>query len=269
MTSTRNMTLPHMEHDTVKHAKEGEIPLCCGNLKLRLAQDQNDANVGSVVWPCTRYLVNASATNSHVVAALQGKPYLTAIGEKPTPEPGFLAGRRILELGSGTGFVGLALALMGADVTLTEQPSAMPLLEHNVALFTGDNAGKNKAGTAVATTLDWHKVGDSGIDLAAHRVLVASECLYAVENLGHSYLVDVVAKFLKAPREDTTGVVAILAYETRDDDIEESVIAQLKAHKLHVHALKRSAPVQPSEGNDHALPVHYVILAVSLKTHRH
>ena len=43
------------------------------------------------------------------------------------------AGKRVLELGAGTGLVGLTLAAFGADVVLTDLPDAMPLLRHNVS----------------------------------------------------------------------------------------------------------------------------------------
>ena len=41
-------------------------------------------------------------------------------------------GKRIIEVGAGTGLVGLLLAKLGASVLFTDQPHALPLLAHNV-----------------------------------------------------------------------------------------------------------------------------------------
>ncbi|XP_061642272.1 EEF1A lysine methyltransferase 3-like isoform X1 [Phyllopteryx taeniolatus] len=43
-----------------------------------------------------------------------------------------LRGRRVIELGAGTGVVGILAACLGADVTLTDLPVTLPQLEANV-----------------------------------------------------------------------------------------------------------------------------------------
>ena len=39
---------------------------------------------------------------------------------------------KVLELGAGTGVAGICAALLGADVTITDTASSMPLLMQNV-----------------------------------------------------------------------------------------------------------------------------------------
>lgn len=47
-------------------------------------------------------------------------------------DAGELRGCKVLELGAGTGIAGICAALLGADVTLTDTASCMPLLIQNV-----------------------------------------------------------------------------------------------------------------------------------------
>ncbi|XP_074989721.1 LOW QUALITY PROTEIN: EEF1A lysine methyltransferase 3 [Calonectris borealis] len=43
-------------------------------------------------------------------------------------------GRRVIELGAGTGIVGILAALLGGDVTITDQPAALEQIRENVRL---------------------------------------------------------------------------------------------------------------------------------------
>jgi hypothetical protein len=52
------------------------------------------------------------------------------------------SGKRVLEVGAGCGLVGLALALQGADVVLTDRKEVVPTLQENVQ--------RNVAGSKVA-----------------------------------------------------------------------------------------------------------------------
>lgn len=48
-----------------------------------------------------------------------------------------LRGRQILELGAGTGIVGIAAALLGAHVLLTDRQDILPSLQRNVEEHAG------------------------------------------------------------------------------------------------------------------------------------
>ena len=71
--------------------------------------------------------------------------------------PGILRGAVVLELGSGTGIVGISTALLGARVTLTDLPEAMPALLANIER---NSAGiRSGGGIASACIWDWHSLG--------------------------------------------------------------------------------------------------------------
>ncbi len=45
----------------------------------------------------------------------------------------YVTGKRCIELGAGVGAAGVALAALGARVTLTDKPALLPLLRGNIA----------------------------------------------------------------------------------------------------------------------------------------
>lgn len=99
--------------------------------------DQAAEEIGAVLWTestagCLRWL------EEQVVFSTSERR-----GHKP------LDGRRILELGAGCGVVGVALTCAGADVTVTDIASVVPLLQVNAQL-------QRKEGRSIAVrTLNW------------------------------------------------------------------------------------------------------------------
>ncbi|KAF4661547.1 hypothetical protein FOL47_006636 [Perkinsus chesapeaki] len=102
------------------------IRLPNGEESRRHPEDQQDADTADSVWD-----------SSVVLAKL--------IEHNPT----LVKGKRVLELGSGTGLGGISAALCGGkQVTLTDLPYAMPLLNRSITL--------NGVGDVVrAEVLDW------------------------------------------------------------------------------------------------------------------
>ncbi|XP_062525226.1 protein N-lysine methyltransferase METTL21D [Bombyx mori] len=90
----------------------------------------------------------------------------------------FLSGLRVLELGAGLGVVGLTAATLGAQVTITDLPEALPLIRLNI------NENKSKIGSmggyATAESLIW---GDqySEIFNEEYDLIVLADCIYYEE----------------------------------------------------------------------------------------
>ncbi|XP_078263210.1 EEF1A lysine methyltransferase 3-like [Rhinoraja longicauda] len=60
-------------------------------------------------------------------------------------------GKKIIELGSGTGIVGILAVLLGGDVTLTDKPHVLQQIEQNIA----DNIPPHSRHRAKVGTLMW------------------------------------------------------------------------------------------------------------------
>ncbi|CAB3406459.1 unnamed protein product [Caenorhabditis bovis] len=88
--------------------------------------------------------------------------------------PDLYSGKKVLELGSGTGVCSLVLAALGAEVTATDLPERMPLLEKNIE--------KNKSlveNQIKAEPLDWTK-NEAPNDL---DLILAVDCIYYTSSI--------------------------------------------------------------------------------------
>lgn len=94
-----------------------------------------------------------------------------------------LRGKRLVDLGSGTGITGFAAAALGARVTVTDQSQILFLLEQNLA--TNVQSGAVPAGSVSISEFSW---GDDAAHLAPPLdYVLACECivprLYPIEPL--------------------------------------------------------------------------------------
>lgn len=118
---------------------------------VRIKQRRN--HLGGVVWRC-----------SQLMGTLLCQYYRT-----------LLRGKRIVELGSGSGLLGIVAALLGGDVVLTDVPELVPLLEDNVVV--NQEAINTHGGHVRCVPLEWSCSLPPELQDGADFVL-CSDCIY-------------------------------------------------------------------------------------------
>lgn len=97
---------------------------------------------------------------------------------------------RILELGSGTGIVGItASVLLGADVTVTDLPHVLPNLKFNVDV--NSSVLVPLGGEVHVAALSWGEVGEMEVIGREYDLIIGSDVVY------HDNLYDVLIQTLK------------------------------------------------------------------------
>jgi predicted nicotinamide N-methyase len=156
---------------------------------LRIKHDQAAAatkDLGAMIWP------------SSIVVCRYFELVLCPKQKKSKP----LKGKRILEIGAGVGLAGLACALMGANVLLTDsQPEVLEFLDENVAL----NELKKQARTGL---LDWGDKKFHQRNATKYDFIILADLLYPETGAGNG-LVDTL---LAHTTKDTE---IIMAYQHR------------------------------------------------------
>ena len=107
-----------MFHDTTR-------TFCFANHSIRIKQDWQNSGVAGVVWDAAIVLATYLQTMSN-----QGTNGLSQIGLAGDN----LKGKRILELGAGTGLVGIVSWLLGANVVITDTLEALNFTRENVKM---------------------------------------------------------------------------------------------------------------------------------------
>ena len=178
---------------------------CChaigdGTLSLRTvaaASDVSGATAGVGVW----------ASAPELITWLSEAPEAPIEGAMTTRRE-LYADKAVLELGSGTGYVGIALATLGASrVCLTDLPQKLPLLKRSL------EANPDIAGEMDARILAWGTTGDAYVDGSSFDLLVASDVTYdadLVPPLAHS-----LASLMKCSYDAGRSPQALLALPQR------------------------------------------------------
>jgi predicted nicotinamide N-methyase len=148
---------------------------------------------------------------------------------------GWLRGRRVLGLGSGTGLLEIAAAALGASVLATDLPAVLPLLRENAAR----NAGAVAAGGGrlAVTALAWGEALPADVsDAGPFDVILASDVVFWPELFAP--LVATLAALSADARAPAPHVFLVLEARTRRellffDALERAGFAWAKVDELH------------------------------------
>ncbi|XP_030462634.2 uncharacterized protein LOC115682537 [Syzygium oleosum] len=133
------------------------------------------------LWPAATALLKLLDAHVSDPAAGPLSPILADPRRRPRPCKRRLS---VLELGSGTGLVGIAAAVaLGADVTVTDLPHVVPNLQFSVdanaaALAAGAGGGGGGGGAVRVAPLRWGEAEDVGALGEEYDVILASDVVY-------------------------------------------------------------------------------------------
>jgi hypothetical protein len=239
-----------------KHEASLLYPLPSLGAQLRLAQDSaRGQSTGTTLWLSAQIAAcwlqahpvragKAAKTSEEGTSAADGSASTPAL-DPPTP-------LRALELGSGTGFLAMVLALQGLAVLATDiEPPLSSVLRPNLAA---------NGSTAVAAPLDWADTpGDSsGIGSADDEMRAADwlaqlgaaagvpspwDVLVSADTIYHPQLLHPLCRTLRAAvlasRRDGVEPHVLLALERRDPALVDEA---LRTAERHGFALQRLPP---------------------------
>ena len=153
---------------------------------------------------------------------------------------------RVLELGAGTGLVGIAAAcLWKAEVTLTDLPEIVPNLQNNVEHNT--DLIQSLGGSASSRSLDW--ADTTNAPTTQHQqfpVVLAADPLYSPEH--PRLLVDVVERWLQ--RTPEARFIVELPLRDRYDKERSELKDRLRQAQLTVVAEGEETGYDDWEGSD-------------------
>lgn len=189
-----NILQESLEREEQRIAEKVGIPNLIINENLDSQDAGEEDNCGGIMWPAGIRL------SRHLVQNRQGE----------------LKGARVLEIGSGTGIVGLAAACLGAHVMLTDKREQLPVMWDNVQVNAElvDAAG----GSATVVELDWDEPdADPDVLDQDYDWIFGADVTYDVTRM------PALAKLLRQMVLTNPTAVVKLAHMHRSKDIDKTM----------------------------------------------
>ncbi|XP_074561747.1 uncharacterized protein LOC141818056 [Curcuma longa] len=199
-----------MEDDRLNSPSTSAVTLEVLGHRLHLSQDPNSKHLGTTVWDASMVFVKFLEKNCR----------------KGRFCPSKLKGKRVIELGAGCGLAGLGMALLGCDVTSTDQTEVLPLLmrnvERNSSWITQANpdSGSASFGCITVVELDWGNEDHIRAVEPPFDFILGTDVVYT-EHLLEPLLQTILA--LSGPR-----TVTLLGYEIRSTTVHDRMMDMWK-----------------------------------------
>jgi len=169
-----------------------------------------------------------------------------------------IKGAKVLELGTGTGIVGISAATMGADVVMTDrEEKLLELVEKNIQ--TNSKSIEIGGGTCVTERMDWGNRGrttEVALTKGPFNFIIASDILYSSPS--HIMLLETLWQCTDV---DTTVLIAYpsrdLEWDVRSKGVDPvppdekclHKFTQLTAERFDSEIVKYFPPAEPRRGN--------------------
>jgi predicted nicotinamide N-methyase len=142
--------------------------------------------------------------------------------------------KRIVEIGSGTGIVGLQVCALGGNVTMTDREEYVELINYNIK--------KNEnvlTGTANAKTLFWgDELDENDHDFQKLDFIIIANCVY------HSIELDELIKTICNLCPENSSTRLLCCYELRNDGIRKLV------NEFHEKLMEKKFSIESISIND-------------------
>lgn len=158
ITSASMALVPYSPPKTLGIFHQSERNFTFAERTLTIYQDWEEGGVAAVVWD----------------AAVVLSQYLESKGN-------WIKDKKVIELGAGTGLVGMVAAVLGGDVVVTDREVALNYTKTNV-----ENNFNSLSDTSLRVTkLDWGQ--DTSIFLAPYDIILGADIVY-IEETFHDLL---------------------------------------------------------------------------------
>ncbi|WVZ73124.1 hypothetical protein U9M48_021470 [Paspalum notatum var. saurae] len=199
-----------MDHDRLNSPSTSAISLEVMGHRLHISQDPNSKHLGTTVWDASMVFVKFLEKNSR----------------KGRFCPSKLKGKRVIELGAGCGLAGFGMALLGCDVTTTDQVEVLPLLmrnvERNMSFILQSNSDSGSIGSITVAELDWGNKEHIKAVEPPFDYIIGTDVVYS-EHLLQPLLETITA--LSGPKTKI-----LLGYEIRSTTVHEKMMEMWKSN---------------------------------------